>query len=181
MKLSDFESLVQLGVGIHAGTAFFSMLNEIQLQPIAGRIAEVEAWLKDCKSKYIDNKRGFYFYEFLNKKNKTELEIKVDELIDKLNGIRTSIKICRIQHFNEFKKLTKINFSVGGLLLMVLVVASFCPDAELNVWTAILLSGLCFCPALWSFIRLWRRGRDALAPALDRLAFLEAIMRGEDV
>jgi hypothetical protein len=47
MTFGDFSSLVQLGVGLHAGTALFQLLSEFGVAPLERRLGRLEDYVRN--------------------------------------------------------------------------------------------------------------------------------------
>jgi hypothetical protein len=93
MKYGDFSSLVQLGVGLHAGTALLQIYGEIGVQPLIRTLTRIRKLL--------------------------EGEVATEEpAVDNLDQLDTEFDIFRIQLFNEFKRYVIANFAVATVLII---------------------------------------------------------------
>jgi hypothetical protein len=89
MKYGDFSSLVQLGVGIHLGTALLQLYGELGVQPLVRTIARIE-------SLFVDE---------------TELPKDVE---DELRRLECDFDIFKIRLFNEYKSFVKLRGCVSA-------------------------------------------------------------------
>lgn len=152
MKFGDFASLVQLGIGIHAGTAVLQLLSEFSLSPLETRAERISKLVAHFEKQGRD--------------------LTYEQAI--LNKIKTDIILCKGRHFVAYRRHTGRNFGVAFLLLFILIWISFDPEAQLSVGGALILSLLCFTPALGSFIWLSLQARKSLDSAQENLKILES-------
>jgi hypothetical protein len=147
MKYGDFASLVQLGVGLHAGTALLQIYGDIGLQPFERSLARLRKLARDA-----DDTDPF----------KEEVEV-----------LDNDFDIFRIQLFNEFKKYVVINFIAAALLIMILVVISYKTDDRLSIEMSIFFTAASVLPAIISLVALWVSGSEQLRPLKARADRLE--------
>jgi hypothetical protein len=132
MKYGDFSSLVQLGVGLHAGTALLQLYGEIGAQPLIRRIARIKALIDDGEGS--------------------------PNTQDQLTKIESDLDIFKIKHFNEYTKYVWINCGVAALLAAVLIFISYMYDDPISEAASIFVVCASLFPAP---ITLWILWHDA--------------------
>lgn len=149
MKYGDFSSLVQLGVGLHLGTALLQLYGEIGLQPMLRLIGRIRSLLEG-----------------------QEDDTKVS-LLEDLLQLETDFDIFRIRLFNEYKLMVLINSIFAGILLLVLVWISYAASSPLSAGISVLLVSLCILPAPITLGVLWYEASKELRPLRERAKQLE--------
>jgi hypothetical protein len=102
MKYGDFSSLVQLGVGLHVGTALLQLYGELGVQPLVRTIARTRS----------------LFVVPENERPPKTIESELDRLESKY-------EIFKIRLFNEYKKYVLVNSLVALLLAILLTIIAF--------------------------------------------------------
>ena len=146
MKLADFASLVQLGVGLHAGTAVLQLANELGLGPTERRLERAERF---CQ------------YRHSRAKN-TEQKKAVEDAIDNLSGVRNEFERVKQQFFAEYRRLTNLNLATCLSLTGLLIWISFAPDRTIGLLSASALTAISVAPAIVSICYLFLRLRTPL-------------------
>ena len=149
MKLGDFSSLVQVGIGLHAGAGLLQLFSEFGLEPLERRLTRLDGYLLRRGLPPEDPRR---------------------ERIEDLKG---SLTIFKIQLSNEHRKYVITNFVVAGFLLFVLVVISFLNDEQIEWGYALLLAGVCCLPAIYSVIIYFRRATPQIQALQHQILSLE--------
>jgi hypothetical protein len=151
MKVQDFFSVVQLGVGIHAGTAILQLSGELGIAPVERRVAALQSWLQEEKETGHD----------------------LEDENDKLSIIRSDITVYRIRYEKLYRRSVGWTFTFGCVLAIGLAVMSFIADAQIHEpWgTAIIV--MCFLPATVIFAYLWHTSSSNLVPIKRKLSALE--------
>ncbi|MBQ8102226.1 MAG: hypothetical protein IJ127_04865 [Afipia sp.] len=149
MKYGDFSSLVQLGAGVHAGTALLQLYGEFGLQPVERAMARIKDVLQEDATDKSNTLRA---------------------RLDQLEG---ELAIFRIKLFNEYKKYVKINFVVAILLMGCLAFISFVFDDEISFGVALFFLSLSCLPAPITLLVLWFDANAEIKPLRDRIAKLE--------
>jgi hypothetical protein len=144
LKYGDFSSLVQLGVGLHAGTALLQLYGEFGLQPIERAIARVRDVLEPQ-----------------------------DVLHEQLAKIEAELAIFKIQLFNEYKRHVRINFVVAIILTLCLVYISFFAEEAIDFTWALIFFALSCLPAPVTLLALWHDASNQIRPLRGRLTKLE--------
>lgn len=148
MKYGDFSTLVQLGVGLHLGTAVLQMFGEFGAEPLVRTIARIKAI---TENKSID-----------------------EELDSEVGRLESDYEIFRIRLFNEMRHLFVLNSAVAVALIVILVVISYKFDDVLNESFSVVISALCVVPAFLTLGVLWWNASGELkklkkdADALER-------------
>jgi hypothetical protein len=102
MKYGDFSSLVQLGVGLHVGTAFLQLYGELGVQPLV---------------RVLHRTRSLFLAP--------EAERPLKELEEELARLESSYEIFKIQLFQEYRKYVRINSVVAIALAAILVFLAY--------------------------------------------------------
>lgn len=105
MKYGDFSSLVQLGVGLHLGTALLQLYGELGVQPLVRAIGRTRSL--------------FVVPEAERPPKATE---------DDLVRLESKFEIFKIQLFNEYKKYVCFNSAVALVLAFILAIIAFKTD-----------------------------------------------------
>jgi hypothetical protein len=135
MKLADFGSLVQFGVGLHAGTAVLQFVIEFASTPLAKRIDRVielyerRAGIDPSHLDGLENARNL----------KAELELKA------------------MQFFKEYKIAMVVNAIAACIILGILILLSFAPNAEVTFGQGVIISIASLASAPLSLLILWSR------------------------
>jgi len=146
MKYGDFSSLVQLGVGLHIGTALFQLYGEIGVQPLERRLARL----------------------------RTLATGKAAQVADDLEDIETEVDVFKIDLFKAYRRYVRWNSIVAVLLTIVLIAISFAADVEIPTAAGIFLSALCVGPAGATLFALWLDASRRLAPIERKAEELES-------
>lgn len=151
MILGDFSSMVQLGVGLHAGTALFQSIFELAGTPMLNRISRL-AELAEAKTK-----RDQTFQDKL----------------DTAHDIMGDLENKRLNFLREYKYLVLANGGVAIALLAALIFISF--DAqEVIPWpVGIFLVLLSLAPAGASLILLCSSWSKKMGPLRSSVEGLE--------
>ena len=158
MNVQDFFSIVQLGIGIHAGTAILQISGEFGVAPVERRVAAMESWIRQEKE------RGF------------ELEGESD----KLALVRVDLILFKANYDHLYTRSVYGTFAFGGLLTLMLAGMSFFAQAEICLMTGLMIVGLSVLPALVIFGRLWWKSSGALAPIETKVKVLESRVKSPD-
>lgn len=153
MKYGDFSSLVQLGVGLHAGTALLQIYGEIGVQPLIRTLTRIRKFL--------------------------EGEVAAEEsAVDNLDQLDTEFDIFRIQLFNEFKRYVIANFVVATVLIIILIVISYKADDTLPDMLSVVFVFVSVLPAPITLCVLWSNASRQLRPLKLRADALERQVLG---
>ncbi|MGY2931851.1 hypothetical protein ACVWZ6_001453 [Bradyrhizobium sp. GM6.1] len=134
MKYGDFSSIVQLGVGLHIGTAVLQIYGEIGAEPLVRTLSRIRASIEDLdKSKW-------------------------QEAGEEYEQLASDYDIFKIRLFNEYKNYIKINSVVAVALFILLVIIAFKNDDPIDsdwVMITIPMVALAVLPALVTLGSLW--------------------------
>lgn len=150
MKYGDFSSLVQLGVGLHAGTAFLQLYGELGTQPLVRTITRIRSLFAD------ENERPPKAVE------------------DELNKLENDFEIFKIRLFNEYKKYVKINSVFAILLVIVLTVIAYKAEDMIAIELTIAIVALSVLPAPLTLAALWRDAAREICPIKEQADELES-------
>ena len=152
MSLSDFSSVLQLGVGLHAGTALLEPILEFASAPIvsrADRLARI-AELRISRLKRMGQPHS-----------------SAESILDDLNDIRGLLALDRALFFQEYKIAAAINGVFAIVLYGLLSWAAVHPDRAVDAYLATFLVGMSAGPAVASIAVLWWRWRTNTS-AIDK-------------
>ncbi|RWE81925.1 MAG: hypothetical protein EOS63_08030 [Mesorhizobium sp.] len=152
MTFGDFSSVVQLGVGLHLGTALLQMYGEIGLQPMIRSIERMQSVAEDPNNPPIDEHR--------------------DELVT----IVSRFDVYKIQMFTNYKRYLVANSIIAAILTAILVVIAYCYSTALNPQCSVIIVALSILPAPVTLFCHWQDATKALQPLLEAAKTLEAKM-----
>jgi hypothetical protein len=135
MKYGDFSSLVQLGVGLHVGTALLQLYGELGVQPLVRAIGRT---------------RSLFLVP--------EDERPPKAIEDELDRLESRYEIFKIQLFKAYRNHVAINSIVAGSLAITLTILAFKADDPISEnweWTTIVMVALSILPAPVTLGVLW--------------------------
>jgi hypothetical protein len=135
MKYGDLSSIVQLGVGLHVGTAVLQLYGELGIAPLERRISRIRRLFRT-----------------------PEPERPSPELEEELNWVESRYQLFKIEFFREYRWCVILNTAVALVLAALLVVIAFKADDEISdgyEWFAIFAIATSYLPALCIFGSLW--------------------------
>lgn len=149
MKYGDFSSLVQLGVGLHIGTALLQLYGELGVQPLVRTITRL----------------NILFAE--------QGEVS-DELHEDFSKLEADFDIFKIKLFNEYKKYIKINSAAACFLAILLVAISYKTEDAITVELSIFVVALSVLPAPLTLATLWIDANTEVRPIKERADKIES-------
>jgi hypothetical protein len=152
MVFGDFSSVVQLGVGLHLGTALLQMYGEIGLQPIIRSIERMQNVAED------PNHPPKYEHR------------------DQLATIVSRFEVYKIQMFMDYKRYLIANSVVAAMLIAILIFISYCYSTPISPQWSIIFVALSVLPAPITLFCHWNDATNALRPLLDAVRALEGEM-----
>jgi hypothetical protein len=164
MKLSDFSSVLQLGVGLHVGTALLQSIAEFASSPLSKRIDRLARLAALRRMRYEKEKST-------SVRQSLELE---NEVLD----LNTTLELRKVQFFNEYRIAAEVNTGAAILLFALLVWAAINVDHEVGPWLASVLVFASFAPAALSLATLWRRWHVNTGDVRKLTAKIEGILLG---
>jgi hypothetical protein len=144
MNYGDFSSVVQLGVGLHLGTALLQLYGELGVQPLV---------------RTIDRTRRLFILP--------EDERPPKYIEDELDGLESRFEIFKIQLFQEYRKYVAINSAVALILVVILTILAFKatdPITEWWDWVAVLMVAISILPAPVTLGALWFDAEQRMKP-----------------
>lgn len=147
MKYGDFSSLVQLGVGLHLGTAALQQFGEFWVAPVGRTLARI----RSAHEGTLPEREGA-----------------------ELSKLESDLELFRIQFSNEYKAYWIVNTACAVFLMVALVIISWRTDDPLQDWLAVIFTGLSLFPALITLVALWIDAARAVRPTKERAEELEA-------
>lgn len=154
MYFGDFSSVVQLGVGLHLGTALLQMYGEIGLQPMIRSIERMQNVAEDPNHPPMDEHR------------------------DELESIISRFEVYKIQMFTEYKRYLIANSVNAAILTIILVFISYSYSVPISPQCSIIFVALSILPSPITLFCLWHDATNALRPLLDAAKALEVKMVG---
>jgi hypothetical protein len=152
MKYGDFSSLVQLGVGLHIGSAILQLYGEIGAEPLVRTLSRIQAIVTEPSKPELTDAKADY------------------------EQLASDYEIFKIRLFNEYKRYIKINSVVAAMLMILLVVLAFkANDPIEGDWITITISiiALSVLPALVTLGSLWIDASQLVGPMRARANTLE--------
>lgn len=153
MKYADFSSLVQLGVGLHLGTALLQMYGELGVAPLVRTIART---------------RSLFMVP--------EDERPPKPLEDELDRLESHYEIFKIQLFQEFRKYVLINSIFAAVLAVILAVIAYKAEDPITngwEWTAVAMVAISILPAPVTLGVLWWDANNRVEPMMKEADDLE--------
>jgi hypothetical protein len=135
MKYGDFSSLVQLGVGLHVGTALLQLYGELGVQPLVRTIGRT---------------RSLFLVPEGERPPKT--------IEDELDRLESKYEIFKIQLFKEYRNHVAINSIVAIILAIILIILAFKADDPISEnweWTTVFMAAFSIFPAPITLGVLW--------------------------
>ncbi len=144
MKYADLSTIVQLGVGLHLGTAVLQMYSELGMAPMERRLARIRDLFKlpdgQCPS---------------------------SELREELDRLEGRYGLFKIGFFKRYRWLVAVNSGIAVILaVFLIVIACYAGDtiSEEYEWFIVIAVGLSFIPAPLMLAALWWDARQRVAP-----------------
>lgn len=156
MKLGDLSSVVQLGVGLHAGTAILQSVAEFMGTPLSRRIERLRL-LAEIKAKRDPKYNGCF-----------------QEACDLLGDL----EVKKVQFFNEYKEIVSLNAGIAIALAILLSILAFCAEWEPPLAIALAFIALSLLPAGGSLIFLQNRWTKNTKGLSQRVIQLEECLLG---
>lgn len=144
MKYGDLSSIVQLGVGLHVGTAVLQLYSELGMAPMERRLARIRDLFKLPES-----------------------ECPSAELREELDRLEGRYGLFKIGFFKQYRWLVAANSIVAAVLAIFLIIIACKAGDEIlarHEWFAVVAVGLSFIPAPLMLGVLWWDARQRLAP-----------------
>jgi hypothetical protein len=144
MKYGDLSSIVQLGVGLHVGTAVLQLYSELGMAPMERRLARIRELFKllegDCPS---------------------------SELREELARLEGRYGLFKIDFFKQYRWLVTVN-SIVAVVLVVFLIIIACKAGDVirdgYEWFAVVAISLSFIPAPLMVGTLWWDARQRVDP-----------------
>ncbi len=149
MKYGDFSSLVQLGVGLHLGTALLQLYGDIGLQPLVRALHRAR--------RIIESNQG----------------AGNSDLVEKLAVLESDFDIFRIRLSNTIKQMVAVNTIFAAVLTFCLVFLAYAADQAISAGLSIVLVLLSLAPAMITTYLLWKSASLEAAPLKKRADALE--------
>ena len=154
MLVQDFASLVQLGVGLHAGTAILQIYGEIGLQPTIRAIDRLKALSDDTNF---------------------PLAAEYDERIRKVSS---DFEIFKIRMAKEYRWYLVLNAVVAVLLTVALAAMAYTAQQEMPMIVSVVLTALAIGPAPVTLFAFWKDADLELGPLKSQIAAIEEEVLG---
>jgi hypothetical protein len=144
MKYGDLSSIVQLGVGLHVGTAVLQLYGELGIAPLERRISRIRKLFRA-----------------------SEPERPWSELEEELNWVEGRYELFKIEFFREYRWCVALYTVVALVLAALLVVIALKADDQISAgyeWFAVFAIAASYFPALCIFGSLWRDAQRRVKP-----------------
>lgn len=141
MKYGDLSSIVQLGVGLHVGTAILQLYSDLGLAPMERRLERIRELFD------------------LPEEDRPSPELK--EELDRIEG---RYRLFKIEFFKQYRWLVLVNSIIAAMLVVLLIIIAYKSDDPIGPgydWFPIAAIALAILPApiilgsLW--LDAWRR------------------------
>jgi hypothetical protein len=149
MKLGDFSSILQLGVGLHTGTVLLQSIVEFASAPITRRLERL-ARIAQLRSNNID----------------------CDSSVENALDLQGDLETKKVQFFNEYKAAAKLNACVAFFLFILLAWAAVMYEFPVSIVGAALILLVSVAPAVISLFVLWwrwERNTETIRQKIDSL------------
>jgi hypothetical protein len=154
MKYGDLSNIVQLGVGLHVGTAVLQLYSEFGMAPMDRRLARIRELFKlpagECPSPSLR------------------------EELDRLEG---RYGLFKISFFNRYRWLVVFNSVIAailGVFLIFIACNAADPIRDGYEWFVVFSISLSFLPAPLMLGALWWDARQRVAPLKKAANDIEA-------
>ena len=144
MKYGDLSSIVQLGVGLHVGTAVLQLYGELGIAPLERRISRIRRLFRLPESERPSR-----------------------ELEEELNLVESRYELFKIDFFREYRWCVVLNTVVALVLAVLLVVIAIKADDQISdgyEWFAIFAIAASYLPAPCIFGSLWLDAQMRVKP-----------------
>jgi hypothetical protein len=135
MTLGDFSAVVQLGVGLHAGTAFLQSIAELTATPLSRRLERLRR-IAEVK---------------LTKNPETQ------DIFDQACDLAGDLEIKKVQFFNEYRQTVAVNTAVACTLALLLSLIALLYAEPVHIALGIIIILVSLAPAPASLCLLWSR------------------------
>ena len=149
---------MQLGVGLHVGTALLQLYGEFGLQPLVRTLGRIKGLFCGTSSNNLSS-----------------------DLRDRFALLEHKFEIFQVQLFYEYKRFVIVNAGFAVALASILAVLAFFAQADISEgmeWTTVAMVALSLLPAPATVVILWyeasKRARAIKSEADD---LLKLVMR----
>jgi hypothetical protein len=150
-SLGDFASVLQLGVGLHAGTALLQLVAEFAAVPLSRRIERLRR-IGELKARR---------------------EAAFEEPFDDACDLLSDLEVKKIQFSNEYKHAVLFNAGIAVCLCLALGILSFFAKEPCPTWVGIIIIFFSYAPAAGSLFILHVRWAQNTKPLIDRIEALK--------
>jgi hypothetical protein len=144
MNYGDLSSIVQLGVGLHVGTAVLQLYSELGMAPMERRLARIRDLFK-----------------------LPEGESPAPQLREELERLEGRYGLFKIAFFKQYRGFVVVDSIVALVLAIFLIVIAYKASDDIGYgheWFAVVAISLSFIPAPLMLGVLWWDARRRLAP-----------------
>jgi hypothetical protein len=154
MSLGDFSSVVQLGVGLHAGTALLQSISQLASAPLSRELGRLKS-IAEVRSMKRDD----------------------EEHLETARDLVGDLEIKKVQFFNEYREIVAINSAIAVGLGVVLAIIAFCAEyKDPPLWLEWLIVVGSLVPAPASILFLWNRWQAHTQGLRDSIDDLRSAM-----
>lgn len=141
MNYGDFSSLVQLGVGLHLGTALLQEVGDLGVRPLRRS-------LKRLNEMAAEPPAG------------------AEDILDRIQELNTKVAVFEIRSFKLFRQMACVNAVAGVALLILLTAMAFAAQVELPLELAVSIAALATLPVVGTLFSYWIDTRDEYRPLI---------------
>lgn len=144
MKYGDLSSIVQLGVGLHVGTAVFQLYGELGLAPMERRLNGIRS-----------------LFQLPAEQRPSP------PLLDELTILEGRYTLFKVSFFQRYRWCVIADSAVAAILALLLVIIACKAEDVISegfTWFIVLAVGLSFLPAPLMLGGLWCDARRRVAP-----------------
>lgn len=153
MQYGDFASLVQLGVGLHVGTALLQLYGELGVAPLTRALGRTRSLFAA-----------------------PENERPPEAIGEDLDRLESRYEIFKVRLFKEYRRYIFFNLGAAGFLAGILIVLAFKADDPITEgwkWTTIVMAAVSVLPGPISLAVLWFDASRQLKPMCQTAGELE--------
>jgi len=154
MKYGDISSIVQLGVGLHVGTALLQLFGELSTAPLERRIARVRSLFR-----------------------LPEADRPPKDLEEELDRLESRYELFRIEFFHQYRWCVVINSIVAAVLAIFLIIIAVKADDVIREgyeWFAVVAIALSILPAPLILGMLWFDAQRRVVPLNAEVKSIES-------
>lgn len=162
MIYGDFAGLVQLGIGLHLGTALLETFGQFDAAPLERRLRRLHQVLLRQASK--------------QKNSATDVQDrkeKLDDLEESIAGTLFELEVFRLGLESEYKNWAILNTFCAVILVATLIFIAFRDEQTAGIFDAVLIVCISLLPAVLTMLDLRVRIWLCLRPMRSKVSEIE--------